>query len=169
MPYVELEKLADVCTFSQVRRLTTESVSHSMAPADPQTGEVRAVPGSISGVSSSDEATRVLRQFWRQSRHYSGRRERARAIGYGNGTNGSPTEISPACTQIRKSYLCRLGGHPASPLEICRAHRAAKLRNDIHGQRRRAASQRFESGSSKWIASMPSGNCHPSPTNRSNR
>jgi hypothetical protein len=42
--YVELEKLADVCTYTEIKRLTTLSVDQSSASVNAQTGAVTVMP-----------------------------------------------------------------------------------------------------------------------------
>jgi hypothetical protein len=44
--YAELEKLGDVCTYSEVKRLTTQSVDQSKAHADQNTGEILVAPAA---------------------------------------------------------------------------------------------------------------------------
>ncbi|MEW6704585.1 MAG: hypothetical protein AB1430_07030 [Pseudomonadota bacterium] len=62
--YVQLEKLADVCTYQEVKRLTTESVDNSEPKVHPQTGTVKVVSAQVSSFVKTG-AGDALRRFWK--------------------------------------------------------------------------------------------------------
>jgi hypothetical protein len=55
--YAELEKLADVCTYAEVKRLATQSVDQGKPQVDPQTGELSVV-ASIAPLAADLIATK---------------------------------------------------------------------------------------------------------------